>query len=78
MGDVRSAGGGEATDWLDRTVRVPTLSSLTFEQWIERYRELKHKNRELLRGGMSSRSGNRPPKATNQPKASQSKKGTRR
>jgi hypothetical protein len=27
--------GGEATDWLDRTVRVPTLQSLTLEQWIE-------------------------------------------
>ena len=23
--------GGEATDWLDRTVTVPTLSSLTME-----------------------------------------------
>jgi hypothetical protein len=70
--------GGEAADWLDRTVRVPTLSSLTLEQWIERYRELKDKNRELLRGDMSSRSGDRPPEAANQPKAPQSKKRTRR
>jgi hypothetical protein len=42
--------GGEVTDWLDRTVRVPTLSSLTLEQWIERYRELKNKNRVLRAG----------------------------
>jgi len=27
--------GGEAADWLDRTVHVPTLlSSLTLEQWL--------------------------------------------
>ena len=25
--------GGEAADWLDRTIRVPTLSSLTLDQW---------------------------------------------
>ena len=30
--------GGQATDWLDRTVRVPTLHSLTLEQWIDQYR----------------------------------------
>lgn len=26
--------GGEAADWLDRTVRVPKVSSLTLEQWV--------------------------------------------
>jgi len=35
--------GGEATDWLDRTVRVPTLSSLTLEQWIQAFGDLKAK-----------------------------------
>lgn len=39
--------GGEATDWLDCTVRVSTLHSLTLEQWIEQYRMLKEKNRAL-------------------------------
>jgi hypothetical protein len=29
--------GGEATDWLDRTVRVPTLSSLTVDQWVKAF-----------------------------------------
>jgi hypothetical protein len=27
--------GGEATDWLDRTVRVPTVNALTVEQRVE-------------------------------------------
>ncbi len=40
--------GGEATDWLDRTVRVATLQSLTLEQWIGQYEELKAKNESLL------------------------------
>jgi hypothetical protein len=35
--------GGEATDWLDRTVRVPTVHSLALEQWIEQYRMLREK-----------------------------------
>ena len=46
--------GGEATDWLDRTVRVPTLHSLTLEQWIEQYRTLREKNRALLLGDMAA------------------------
>jgi catechol 2,3-dioxygenase-like lactoylglutathione lyase family enzyme len=40
--------GGDATDWLDRAVSAPTLRSLTLEQWIGRYRELKAKNEALL------------------------------
>jgi hypothetical protein len=47
--------GGEATDWLDRTVRVPTLHSLTLEQWIEPYRILRAKNRALLTGGLNEK-----------------------
>ena len=47
--------GGEATDWLDRTVRVPTLHSLTLEQWIEQYRVLTEKNRALLKGGLNEK-----------------------
>ncbi len=45
--------GGEATDWLDRTVRVPTLHGFTLEQWIEQYRVLSEKNQALLSGGIS-------------------------
>jgi len=32
---------GDAADWLDRTVKVPTLSTLTLEQWIGEFRRLK-------------------------------------
>ena len=42
--------GGQATDWLDRTVQVPTLHSLTLEQWIDQYRILREKNLALLTG----------------------------
>lgn len=40
--------GGDASDWLDRTVRVATLQSLTLEQWMGQYEELKAKNDSLL------------------------------
>jgi hypothetical protein len=41
--------GGEATDWLDRTVQVSKVSSLTLEQWIEAFDKLKKRNAEILR-----------------------------
>ena len=46
---------GEATDWLDHTMRVPTLHSLTLEQWIEQYRILREKNQALLKGGLKEK-----------------------
>jgi hypothetical protein len=51
--------GGEAADWLDRTVRVPTLHSLTLEQWIEQFKSLREKNQELLAGKLGARPGDR-------------------
>ena len=51
---ISTSGVAKATDWLDRTVRVPTLHSLTLEQWIERYHTLKEKNRALLTGGIAT------------------------
>jgi serine phosphatase RsbU (regulator of sigma subunit) len=47
--------GGDATDWLDRAVSVPTLRSLTLEQWIGHYRELKAKNEALLKVKLNSK-----------------------
>jgi len=41
--------GGETTDWLDRTVRVPTLRSLTLAQWLEEFERLKKLNQEITR-----------------------------
>jgi hypothetical protein len=39
---------GDANNWLDRTVNVPKVSSLTLEQWIGEFDRLKKLNREML------------------------------
>jgi hypothetical protein len=41
---------GETSSWLDRTVNVPTLSSLTLEQWVQEFEKLKKLNHQLMRG----------------------------
>jgi hypothetical protein len=41
--------GRQATDWLDRTVTVPTLSSLTIDEWMRAFQDLKRKNAEIGR-----------------------------
>ena len=41
--------GGEASDWLDRTVKVRTLASLTLDQWIDEFKRLKKLNEGMLR-----------------------------
>jgi hypothetical protein len=41
--------GGEAMDWLDQTVKVPILSSLTLDQWVDEFRRLKKLNEGMLR-----------------------------
>lgn len=38
---------GDANTWLDRTVNVPKVSSLTLEQWIAEYDRFKKLNHEL-------------------------------
>ena len=43
--------GGEADDWIDRTIPVATIGSLSLDQWVEEYRRLEGVNRELMRGG---------------------------
>jgi len=56
--DVRLAKGdgyfyftsGETANWLDTTVRVPTLNNLTLEQWIEEFKRLKTVNETILSG----------------------------
>ena len=40
--------GAEVNAWLDRTVKVPTLGTLTLEQWVEEFNRLKKLNDELL------------------------------
>jgi hypothetical protein len=56
---------GEATDWLDRTVRVLTVHSLTLEQWIDEVRKLRETNRQLMRSvekGPANRAKKNPQK----------------
>jgi len=43
--------GGEAADWLDRTVQVPKVSSMTLEQWVEEFDKLKKRNAEIFQAG---------------------------
>ena len=41
---------GEAEDWLDRTVSVPTGNSLTLPEWISEFERLKKLNAEIMGG----------------------------
>lgn len=40
---------GDGTGWLDRTIQVPTVSSLTIERCIDEVRKLRETNRQLMR-----------------------------
>jgi hypothetical protein len=39
--------GGEATGWLDRTVRVDSISDRTIEQWTAEFERLRARNAKL-------------------------------
>ena len=41
--------GGEAADWLDQTVRVPTINSLTLEEWLANFERLRNLNAEIMK-----------------------------
>jgi hypothetical protein len=47
--------GGDAAAWLDPIVRVPTLRSLTLEQWTGQYKELQAKHKALAKGKITGR-----------------------
>jgi hypothetical protein len=40
--------GGEADDWIDKTVGVRTINSMTLKQWIEEFRRLKSLNQQIM------------------------------
>jgi hypothetical protein len=40
--------GGVADDWLDRTVGVRTISSLTLKEWIAEFNRLKALNEQIM------------------------------
>jgi len=56
---------GEVADWLDPTVRVRTINSLTLKQWVEEFRRLKELNERILRmakdGRVAARQGKQQP-----------------
>ena len=52
--------GGEATNWLDRTVNVPKVSSLTLEQWMGEFDKLKKLNHSMLAGKAPGRNAAKP------------------
>jgi hypothetical protein len=41
--------GGEATDWLDRTVPGTTVNSRSLDQWIEEFVRPKKVNADLMK-----------------------------
>ena len=51
--------GGDADSWLDRTVGVRTISSLTLKQWIEEFKRLKAVNEQIM-GTLRKGSKGRP------------------
>ena len=51
---------GEANDWLDRTVNVAKVGSLTLEQWIDEFNRLKKVNDEMLAGKLPKKKAAEP------------------
>ena len=41
--------GGEASDWLDKTVNAASLSTLSLEQWIAEFERLTKLNDDILK-----------------------------
>ena len=58
--------GGEANDWLDKTVNVPMLSRLTVDGWVAEFNKLKMLNHEILhaRPKVRPESGSKKPRRT--------------
>lgn len=41
--------GGETQNWIDRSVAVRTINSLTLKEWIAEFRRLKALNQQILK-----------------------------
>jgi hypothetical protein len=61
---------GEANNWLDRTVNVPKVSSLTLEQWIGEFNRLKRLNDEMLSGKVPKNKNADPAPTSTEPRRS--------
>jgi hypothetical protein len=44
--------GGEAAEWLERTVHVTKISDLTLEKWIAEFVRLKKLNAQIAKAGI--------------------------
>ena len=52
---------GEAEDWIDRTIGVRTINSLTLKQWVEEFRRLQELNRQILGTAKGNHGEGKPP-----------------
>jgi hypothetical protein len=41
--------GGETEDWIDRSVAVRTINSMTLKQWVAEFRRLKELNEQMIK-----------------------------
>jgi hypothetical protein len=57
--------GGEATDWLDRTVNTHSLNSLSLDHWMAEFETLKELNRSILRAPVRESNEAAKPTAAN-------------
>jgi hypothetical protein len=46
---------GEASGWLDNTVRVAKISDLTLDGWVDEFRKLKKLNAEIMKTAKAKR-----------------------
>jgi hypothetical protein len=60
--------GGEAADWLDRTVNARSLSSLSLDKWMAEFDRLKTLNKDILRAPARRESTEAKRPAANRPR----------
>ena len=53
---------GETTEWLDRTVNVPTLSSLSLYEWLAEFRPAEAAEAEIMKTAKKPTSQRKQPK----------------
>ena len=61
---------GQANNWLDRTVNVPRVGSLTLEQWVGEFNRLKKVNIEMLSGKVPQTKAAKPKSRSTKPNKS--------
>jgi len=59
---------GQANNWLDRTVNVPKVGSLTLEQWIGEFNRLRKVNDGMLAGKLPKKKAVDPKSTSAKPR----------